>query len=400
MKKTSRLLLSSCLLAALSAGCASTTQQPVPADQQATSAESFEERHGLVNRTEVFAIVESHDAAISLERKAARWGYGLKKKEDLSNVGYQMLTFDCPPGIDPHVAAVELEAMESFVTVEVNHKYTLQSTESQPLFSKPRSYADALVGWPKQGCEGRVPIGIIDGAIAMDSDTLRDATIINRSFLSARQTPADSKHGTAIAEILVGQGRLNNTMLYSASVMAEDEDGIQYAGIGPLLKAIDWQVKSGAKIINISLAGPPNKTLERVINRATQQGTIIVAAVGNAGPDSKPLYPAAFDNVIAATAVDQDATVYEDAVHGAHVDYAAPGVDVYVGNDENGRYVSGTSIATPFIVARLASDDLVTKSSTLNTMKIALSISAKDLGEKGRDPVYGAGLISLKQSCG
>jgi len=377
-----------------------TKSQPTQVKTSPTKvAENYVTQHNLVNRTEVVAVVESSDAAISLERKAARWGYGLKAKENLSGLGYYLLTFDCPPGIDPHVASREIEGMEAFTTVEVNHKYTLQSNPIEGLISRARIYADQMVNWPDDGCTTTVPIGMIDSAVDPTRTSLSHAKIVNRSFVSTHERLAETGHGTAIAELLVGQGRLKNTSLYSAAVIAEDESGEHYSGIGPLLKALDWQVKSGVKIINISLAGPYNKTLERAIDRAIDHGVIIVAAVGNTGPQSKPLYPAALENVIAATAIGQDLTIYSKAVQGTHVDFAAPGVDVYVGNEDSGRYITGTSIAAPFIVASIAVDPAVIDSSDLKVIKSRLSMSATDLGEKGYDPIYGNGLVNIDTFC-
>jgi len=357
------------LLTSVFAGCATSDTAQTQLDK------NFETKHNLVNRTEVVAIVTSSDSAIKLERKAARWGYGLKSKEYLSSLDYYLLTFDCPPGIDPHVASREIEAMETFVTVEVNHKYKLQTSPVNDLNLNARIYADQLVNWPKDGCTSSGPIGMIDSAVDRSRKSLNPD------------------------KILVGNGRLKDTRLYSAEVIAKDETGELYSGITPLLKAIDWHVKSGVKIVNISLAGPYNKTLERAIDRATERGVIIVAAVGNAGPDSEPLYPAALDNVIAATAIGHDQNIYSKAVQGTHVDFAAPGVDVYVGNKETGRYITGTSIAAPFIVARIATDPTLIDSQDLSTIKSQISKTATDLGDKGRDPIYGDGLVNIETSC-
>ena len=123
-----------------------------------------------------------------------------------------------------------------------------------------------------------------------------------------------------------------------------------------MLKALDWMVRSDVRVVNISLAGPYNRNLDRGIQRAVNKGLIIVAAVGNNGADSAPLYPAALNQVIAATAVDSDGNIYKKAVQGQHVDVSAPGVEVFVGDVETGRYVSGTSIAAPFVAAKIASD--------------------------------------------
>ena len=131
--------------------------------------------------------------------------------------------------------------------------------------------------------------------------------------------------------------------------MSEEKDGTQYSGVEPILKALNWMARSDVRVVNISLAGPYNRTLDRGIQRAVDKGMIIVAAVGNDGAQALPLYPAALKDVIAATAVDSDAHIYNLAVQGRHVDIAAPGVEVFVGDEKTGRYVSGTSIAAPFV---------------------------------------------------
>jgi len=108
-----------------------------------------------------------------------------------------------------------------------------------------------------------------------------------------------------------------------------------------------------------------------------------------------PLYPAALKDVIAATAVDSDAHIYNLAVQGRHVDIAAPGVEVFVGDEKTGRYVSGTSIAAPFVVAKIASDPRYAKMTSPNDIRKILSTDAIDLGASGTDFVYGAGLLLM-----
>ena len=120
----------------------------------------------------------------------------------------------------------------------------------------------------------------------------------------------------------------------------------------------------------------------------------IVAAVGNDGADAAPRYPAALGNVIAVTAVDADGQIYRKAVRGPYVDVAAPGVDIYAA----GRFVSGTSMAVPFVTARIAADPDLYPAPTASIRK-QLSASARDLGLPGRDTVYGAGLVLAKPGC-
>ncbi len=364
----------------------------------------------LITRSEVMAVVSSLDIAVDLEQQAAHWGYDLKRKEVLPALGLYMLTFDCPPGIDPHIASAELEKLQPNSTVEAIHKYTLQASFSEKvsdagpfrarsLNSSPLDYANGLIEWPVGGCTALKKIGIVDGRVDRNSSKLQQVNIKSKNFSLGREADSAVEHGTAIAELLAGPGRLKNAQLYSASVISEDKNGDVYTGVEPMLKAIDWMVQSDVDVINISLAGPYNRTLDRGIQRAVDKGVIIVAAVGNAGAQAAPQYPAALNSVIATTAVDSRAQIYSKAVRGRHVDVAAPGVEVFVGHDEAGRYVSGTSIATPFVVAHIAGDKQFANVRTSDDIRKILSLQAEDLGEAGRDPVFGVGLIKASQSC-
>jgi subtilisin family serine protease len=161
------------------------------------------------------------------------------------------------------------------------------------------------------------------------------------------------------------------------------------------VRAIDWMHASGARLVNISLAGPYNKILDRALQSAVGKGMVIVAAAGNSGANSPPRYPAAFDSVIAVTAIDVEGKVYDNAVRGAQIDFAAPGVDVFVATGESGKYVSGTSIAAPFVTARIAADQAAMASKGSREVVEALAKSAVDLGSPGRDAVYGYGVPKL-----
>lgn len=394
---TPNLKMTLLLASALLAGCETyNLERPreVLAQKQTTE---------LINRSEVVAVVNSVDIATDLEQKAARWGYELKRKEVLQGLDLYLLTFDCPPGIDPHVASIELERLQPQSTVEANHKYTLQAalSDKDPMgILSPRTYANSLIEWPADGCEALFNIGIIDGGV--DRKAILEYSSVSlesRNFISGREAPAAQRHGTAIAEILVGAGRLKNAKLYNASVVSEDKDGVQYSGVEPILKALDWMVRSDVRVVNMSLAGPYNRTLDRGIQRAANKGVIIVAAVGNSGAHSSPLYPAALEEVIAATAVDSNGNIYDKAVQGPHVDVSAPGVEVFVGDTKTGRYVSGTSIAAPFIVAKIASDPRYARVKSAKDIRALLSKETADLGVSGPDSIFGSGLIKANNRC-
>jgi hypothetical protein len=104
-------------------------------------------------------------------------------------------------------------------------------------------------------------------------------------------------------------------------------------------------------VVNISLAGPPNAVVERMVARHIAGGGDIVAAVGNGGPFSGMIYPAAYPGVVGVTATDASGRVYALASTGPHVDVAARGVDVPVAALSGRMTVSGTSYAAPVIAA-------------------------------------------------
>ncbi len=73
---------------------------------------------------------------------------------------------------------------------------------------------------------------------------------------------------------------------------------------------------NNVRIINMSFAGPHDPSLERALKAAHDKGVVLVAAAGNAGPKSPPLYPAADPNVIAVTATDIDDKLFSGANRG------------------------------------------------------------------------------------
>jgi len=76
----------------------------------------------------------------------------------------------------------------------------------------------------------------------------------------------------------------------------------------------------------MSFAGPKDPILMQAMKRLTDQGIILIAAAGNAGPKSPPLFPAADQqNVIAVSATDVDDKVYKARTAAKHIgDRGAP----------------------------------------------------------------------------
>jgi subtilisin family serine protease len=161
-----------------------------------------------------------------------------------------------------------------------------------------------------------------------------------------------------------------------------------------ILKGINWSVQESVRIINMSFAGPRDPSLERALKAAYDKGIVLIAAAGNAGPKSPPLFPAAIPFVIAVTATDVDDKLFTGANRGKYISVAAPGVDILVPAPE-GEYqmTTGTSVAAAEVSGIVAL--LLERNPKLTPADIRriLTASAKRLAPGERDNNFGSGLI-------
>jgi hypothetical protein len=161
-----------------------------------------------------------------------------------------------------------------------------------------------------------------------------------------------------------------------------------------LAQALDLAIVGGARVVNLSVAGPRDALLPPLVARAHERGVVVVAAVGNLGPAAPPPFPAALETVLAVTAVDAQAVLYAAAVHGPFVSVAAPGVEV-LSTLPRGAYgaLSGTSMAAAHVsgVAALllqARPDL-----SPAAVRHALESTARPLAPGGPSAALGHGLV-------
>jgi subtilisin family serine protease len=161
-----------------------------------------------------------------------------------------------------------------------------------------------------------------------------------------------------------------------------------------IVKGIDWAVSAGARVINMSFAGPRDPSLERALKAAHDKGVVLIAAAGNAGPKSPPLYPGADPSVIAVTATDARDQQFRGANQGPQLSVAAPGVEILAPSPAGSyRMSTGTSIATAHVsgvVALMLERDPTMKPDDVRKI---LEATAIDLGPKGKDRQFGWGLV-------
>ena len=175
----------------------------------------------------------------------------------------------------------------------------------------------------------RVLIAVIDGGVDTEHPEL--AGLILDTFDAIGTGDRVHPHGTSIVGAIAARARLRGTAP-GAHILVARAFGTQRTSMDgtttDILKAIDWAMQRGARVINMSFAGGRDPAIERRLNVARGRGIILVAAAGNAGPTSPALYPAAIPGVIAVTATDEDDRIYRSAVRGNHITIAAPGVNL------------------------------------------------------------------------
>jgi minor extracellular protease Epr len=279
--------------------------------------------------------------------------------------------------------------------LERHHVYDVQ-TPAPPLQSSPisgRTVSEKTI--PKVDQHKKIIVGVIDTAFDDQHEALKRANIQTKSFVMKNMTQPTA-HATAVLGRWVGEGEsitpmLSGASVYAASVFYQKDAYSQSASTIALLQALEWMLVKRVTVINMSLAGPPNALLEKALQRVRSQGIAVVAAAGNAGPASRPLFPAAYDSVIAVSAVDRKQRIYRWANRGNHIDFVAYGVNVTTLRAGGGEGTeSGTSMAAPVISAALALQ--------MHTKGLAESLThlrqlSADLGKAGRDVIYGDGFI-------
>jgi hypothetical protein len=363
--------------------------------------------------SEIDEILERIEGEFEIDERLIQKGQWLVMAEpevfnELADEGYLFDSVTDLPGLGLRLA--EVAAPSSFsisdvrqgvmdvvgsdrAEVDLNHFYTAGDPQSVDVEDgiEPRRAID----FPEDVDQMALRIGMIDSKVDVSHPSLSNTQIKSRSFAS-RGADQPEFHGTAIASILAANaadytGLAPKAEVYAASVFEQHDDRGETASTVSLVRALDWLMSSGVDVVNISLAGPPNRLLEAALKQAAQSDVIILAAAGNGGPVAQPMYPAAYESVVAVTAVDDGGQVFRLANRGEYLDLAAPGVRMLHARAGGGYTASsGTSFAVPFAATAAA------RLRHLQPGQDVLSIlieSAQDLGPPGRDEIYGYGLL-------
>lgn len=335
-------------------------------------------------------------------------GFDLLERADLGTIGTSISRLRVPTRLSLEAARVEILVQAPQALLDDNHLYAPQTDTAPPCLSTD-CLARTLIDWhildeEVARCASHVRLGMIDTGINIDHDVFKGARI-ELVRLGNTSQPSSLQHGTAIAALLVGtrDGRAPG-LLPGASLVAVDTFSRRPSGdvsdAFTLVRGLDLLLGRDVDVVNLSLAGPANAVVERAVAKAEEAGTLLVAAAGNEGPRARAVYPAAYPSVLAVTAVDRRKRAYRRAGQGQHIDIAAPGVDVWtVASVSGARTRTGTSYAAPFVAAAAAAWFASVSDASPSGTIDAIAANAEDLGEPGKDRVFGWGLIRPTMLC-
>lgn len=290
----------------------------------------------------------------------------------------------------------ELEADRLVAWAQPNYLFMLQQSETRT-GGDAAQYGLAKLRLPQAHALAKgdnVLVAVIDSAI--DGNHPELAGSIAGTFDALTTTATPHQHGTAIASLIAAHGRLMGSAP-DAKILAvrafDPKDAGAQGTTFNILKSLDWAAAQGARVINMSFAGPTDPAIHRSLEAARKKGIVLVAAAGNAGAKSPPLYPAADPNVIAVSATDADDRLFEQSNRGRHITVAAPGAQILVAIPDNGYEMSsGTSYSAAEVSGIVALMLQRTPDLTPDKVKAILRATAKDLGPRGPDAMFGAGL--------
>jgi len=353
----------------------------------------------LFRPAEVLVMVQGPEPDATAARLAQSFNLVVEESQAFALLeGSQMYRFSIP---DNRAVEGVVAAMANSPGVSMtlpNFYHFLQGSTGKEALTLQYALPKLRVPDTQDLASGRgITVAVIDSGVDAEHPVFKRANITVFDAIDGGIKDPD-QHGTAIAGIIAGRGDVNG-IAPGAKILAVRAFAPERLGAAPsttsmtLARATDIAFARGARIFNMSFAGPKDPLLLALIDAAHGKGAVFVAAAGNQGPTAPPAYPAAHSKVIAITATDEVDALYAQANRGGYVAIAAPGVDILAPVTGKGLdYLSGTSFAAAHISGIIAL--LMERNPKLAPDDIheILVEAAHDLGTVGRDEDFGAGL--------
>jgi hypothetical protein len=329
------------------------------------------------------------------------------------------------------VSDAELDALRRTPGVRSAERpvlYRRMRAPDDPFYPRQWSLADptggihAPAGWDVRTGSGRI-LAVIDdgvdgvrpelaGRVVQGKDTVHDDGVGDSGVTLPAGADSDlGGHGTAVAG-LAGANTDNGAGIagvdWAAAVLPYRVfDAAGCATDAAVVAALFDAADRGASVANLSLGGPVDSpALREAVADVTARGVLVVAASGNSRETAPEeiSYPAAYEQVLAVGASLRDGSLASYSSGGPHVDVVAPGgsakgsadTDLLVlGERDSLEPQAGTSFAAPLVAGAAMLFRGLHPEQTAAQVAAAVRRSARDAGEPGVDPDFGAGILDL-----
>jgi len=341
----------------------------------------------------------------TLAAAARRLGLTAIGSQSLAVTGGMLVHYRIAGALQVADAIRALEA-ERIGIAQPNYVFRLQQhiapgplAAGQPPNGDPAQYVVAklqLTEVHRLATGANVPVAVIDSQVDGTHPDLMGSIAGQFDAIGAPDNP--DEHGTGMTGAIAAHRRLvgvaPRARILAVHAFGPNAKNPQQATSRSIVAGIDWAIENGARIINMSFAGPYDPMLQIALKKAHDKGVVLIAAAGNMGPQSPPLFPAADENVIAVTALDQNDGLLPQANQGPHIALAAPGVAVLEAAPY-GAYnlTTGTSVAAAHVSGVAALILERNPAIDVAALERLLFSTAKDLGPPGRDNEFGYGLV-------
>ncbi len=260
--------------------------------------------------------------------------------------------------------------------------------------------------WDRLIDASKVTVAVLDTGIDYEHPDLAGRVIKGFNFADNNEDVMDREgHGTHVAGIIGAAGNnekgvcgvLWNVRLLAVKVLNQDGGNDASA-----LAGIRYAVDHGARVINLSFNSnntSVNPLYATALEYARKQGALVVAAAGNNG--GEVTYPANTPGCLTVSATGNFRHwewLSPFSNRGESVTYSAPGAAILSTVPKGGyESYSGTSMAAPFVTGAIATLMALHPDWNLDQIENRLAAATDDLGDPGRDPLYGIGRINLSK---
>ncbi len=284
-------------------------------------------------------------------------------------------------------------------TVQKNYLYEPDALPNDPLFDRQThlEQVDAATAWDTTIGSTDVVIAIVDTGVYANHPDLRDKIIEGWNVYDDNADFDDVLgHGTQVAGVAAADsdnGEGVSGLSWKSPILVVRAGDRRGMSTGRHIAAgILWAASHGAKVINVSFAPLWS---DRVVRAAAQvafgRGCFVVISAGNGGGVTRAT---GYTEALFVGAVNDVGEIASFSDRGPFVDLVAPGTGIR-STTMDGDYgmTNGTSFSAPIVSGVAALVWSVSPDLRPASIRQILLGSAVDLGEAGRDSVYGHGAV-------